>query len=104
MCTVSPAVVRSRETQPRPRVETLTEGTASGVAIPFLTFLASITCGDRAPVPAWASKCIYPPIGGGIPMPERVILRRVNIVRECRTEPFLGGHLADSISAGKWQV
>jgi len=39
-------------TQPRTRVETLTEGTASGVAIPFLTFLASITCGDRAPVPA----------------------------------------------------
>jgi len=39
-------------TKPRPRVETLTEGTASGVAIPFLIFVASITCGDRAPVPA----------------------------------------------------
>ena len=32
--------------------ETLTEGTASGIASPFLTFVASITCGDRAPVPA----------------------------------------------------
>ena len=35
-------------------------------------------------------------------MPERFILRGVNVVHEGRTEPFLGGHLADSISAGKW--
>jgi AraC family transcriptional regulator len=35
-------------------------------------------------------------------MPERVILRGVNVVREGRTEPFLGGHLADSSSTGKW--
>jgi len=35
-------------------------------------------------------------------MVERVILRGVNVVREGRTEPFLGGHLADSSSAGKW--
>ena len=31
--------------------KTLTEATASGLASPFLTFLASITYGDRAPVP-----------------------------------------------------
>jgi hypothetical protein len=39
----------------------------------------------------------------GTRMHERVILRGVNVVREGRIEPFLGGDLADSSSAGKWE-
>ena len=35
-------------------------------------------------------------------MPEPVILQRVNVVREGRTEPFLGGHPGGSSSAGQW--
>jgi AraC family transcriptional regulator len=35
-------------------------------------------------------------------MPERVILRGVNVVREGRTEPFLGGHPGGSSCAGQW--
>ena len=35
-------------------------------------------------------------------MPEGLILRGVNVVRDGHTEPFLGGHPAGWSSAGKW--